>query len=125
MGNRYSPVYFVTSASYDESTGWSLAINGTPSISEHSKFVIRFAPGVSVPSGVASNTPVNIVVNGTTYAVKDKYGEPLKFSELPLSRINNSYFSPRLAIVGGVGSEVTSEETTYYYIAFNLPVPII
>ena len=125
MINNYHPVYFVTSAEYDESIGLSLTINGNPSISEHSKFVIRFAPNIKVPDGVPANASVNIVVGGTTYAVKDKYGEPLKFSELPLSRINNSFFSPRCVIVGGVGSEVNDDVTTYYYIAFNLPIPVI
>ena len=125
MINKYNPVYFVTSASYDSSTGLSLSVNGTPSISEHSKFVIRFAPGVAVPSGVPSDAPVNIVVDGVSYAVKDKYGEAMKFSELPLARFNVSYFSPRVAIVGGVGSETSEESTVYYYIAFNIPIPVI
>lgn len=125
MGNFYNPVYFVTSASYSASSGLILTINGTPSMSEHSKFVIRFAPNVSVPSGVPADAPISISVGGTVYAMKDKYGEPLKFSELPLSRINNSYFSSRLAVVGGVGSEASGETTTYYYITFNLPAPIL
>lgn len=125
MGNFYNPVYFVTSASYSASSGLVLTINGTPSISEHSKFVIRFAPNVSVPSGIPADAPISISVGGTVYSMKDKYGEPLKFSELPLSRMNNSYFSPRLTIVGGVGSEVSGETTSYYYICFNIPAPII
>ena len=125
MGNTYNPVYFVTSASYDVSNGVSLVVNGTPSISEHSKFVIRFAPNIAVPNGVPADAPVSIVVGDSSYTVKDKFGEPIKFSEIPLSPFNNSFFSPRLTIVGGVGSETINDSLVFYYIAFNLPIPRI
>jgi len=121
MIKNYYPTYFVTSATLTDGN-LVLNVNGNPSISEHVHFAIRFAPRVSIPSGVGANVPVVLSINGTTYAIKDKYAEDIVFSELPKDRINDVYFSPRFVIVGGVGSSVSDDETSYYYIAWNIPL---
>ena len=117
MNKNYYPTYFITAASL---TGGVLVltVNGNPSMSEHIHFALRFAPRVAIPSGVGSSIPVSLSINGTNYVIKDKYAEQVVFSELPKDRINDIYFSPRFAIVGGVGSD----EDTYYYVAWDLPL---
>jgi len=114
---QYYPVYFVTGATLADGE-LLLSINGAPTIADHTKFVIRFAPNVQVPSGVTASTPVYVVVNGTNYQVFDRFAEPCTHSEIPLG-INNSYYNCRFAIVGGMGVK----DNTYYYVAWNLPTP--
>lgn len=121
MMKNYYPTYFITSASVDDGV-LVLSINGTPSMSEHVHFALRFAPRVAIPSGLALGTPVSIAINGTTYSILDKYAEPVVFNEVPKDKINDSYFSPRFAIVGAVGSTTSDTTTTYHYIAWNIPV---
>ena len=121
MNKNYYPTFFITSASLSNGT-LSLAVNGSPSMSEHVHFALRFAPRVAIPTGVSTSTPVKIVIGGTTYAFLDKYGEAVTYAELPKDRINDCYFSPRFAIVGGVGSSTSEEETSYYYIAWDIPL---
>ena len=121
MNKNYYPTFFITSATLSNGV-LSLSVSGSPSISEHIHFALRFAPRVAIPSGVASSTPVKLVINGTTYSILDKYGEAVTFAELPKDRINDTFFSPRFVIVGGVGSSVDEETTTYYYIAWDIPV---
>ena len=120
MNKNYYPTYFITSASLNNGT-LSLTVNGSPSISEHIHFALRFAPRVVIPSGIGSNTPVNLIINGVSYDFKDKYAEPVVFSELPKDRINDSFFSPRFVIVGGVGSS-SGEEVSYYFVAWDIPL---
>lgn len=120
---NYYPVYFITLATLSDSK-LVLKVNGTPTIAEHSHFVLRFAPGVSVPEGVDANTPVVLEVNGTQYEMFDKFAEVLQASELPLT-LNKQYFSTRYSLVGGIGSQTTSGETpttTYYFVAWDLPI---
>ena len=119
--NKYYPTYFITSASVVDGT-LVLTVNGTPSISEHVHFALRFAPRVSIPSGLDADTPVVLSIGGVNYAIKDKYAEDVVYSELPKDRINDVYFSPRFAIVGGVGSSTSEETTSYYFVAWNIPV---
>ena len=121
MNKNYYPTYFITGSSFSSGT-LSLTVNGSPSMSEHIHFALRFAPRVAIPSGVASDTPVALVIGGVSYAFKDKYGEPVTFAELPKDRIVDTFFSPRFAIVGGVGSSTSEEETSYYYIAWDIPL---
>lgn len=125
MIKNYYPTYFITSASLVDNN-LVLIVNGNPSISEHIHFVLRFAPRVAIPSGLTANTPVIISINGTNYEIKDKYAENLTFNELPKDKINDTYFSPRFVIVGGVGSSVDSSgdepTTTYYFVAWNIPL---
>ena len=116
MNKNYYPTFFITGASLT-SGSLVLTVSGSPSLSEHIHFALRFAPRVAIPSGLAVNTPVVLSINGTNYNIKDKYAEDVVFAELPKDRINDNYFSPRFAIVGGVGS--ASDE--YYYIAWDLP----
>lgn len=124
MIKNYYPTYFVTGASLVDGK-LVLNVNGSPSMSEHIHFALRFAPRVAIPSGVALNTPVSLSINETTVDFLDKYAEPVTFSELPKDRINDNFFSPRFAIVGGVGSSTTTSEetttTTYYYVAWDIP----
>ena len=117
MTKNYYPTYFITAAAL---TGGNLVltVNGSPSMSEHIHFALRFAPRVAIPSGVGSSIPVVLSIGGTNYVIKDKYAEQVVFSELPKDRINDIYFSPRFSIVGGVGSS----DDTYYYVAWDLPV---
>jgi len=121
MNKNYYPTYFITGASLSGGV-LSLSVNGSPSMSEHIHFALRFAPRVAIPSGIASDTPVKIVIGTTTYDFNDKYGEPVTYSELPKDRINDTFFSPRFVFVGGVGSSTSEETTTYYYIAWDIPV---
>ena len=124
MNKNYYPTYFITGAALVDGN-LVLTVNGNPSISEHIHFALRFAPRVSIPSGVGSNVPVVLSINGTNYELKDKYAEQVVFNELPKDRINDTYFSPRFVIVGGVGSTTTSGDeptTTYYYVAWDVPV---
>ena len=124
MIKNYYPTYFITSASLVDNN-LVLTVNGNPSMSEHIHFALRFAPRVSIPSGVAANTPVVLSINGSNYEFKDKYAENIIFSELPKDKINDNYFSPRFAIVGGVGSSVTEGDTpttNYYYVAWDIPL---
>lgn len=121
MTKNYYPTYFITGASVSGGTLY-LTVNGTPAMSEHIHFALRFAPRVVIPSGVASATPVVLVIGGVNYEIKDKYAEPVSFAELPKDRINDVYFSPRFAIVGGVGSSTTDGETSYYYVAWDVPL---
>lgn len=121
MTKNYYPTYFVTGASISRGV-LSLTVNGTPSMSEHVHFALRFAPRVAIPAGVSSDTPVKLIIGGTSYDFKDKYAEPVVFAKLPKDRLNDSYFSPRFAIVGGVGSSIKEDETVYHYIAWDLPV---
>jgi len=121
MTKNYYPTFFITSASLSGGV-LSLGVSGSPAISEHVHFAVRFAPRVAIPSGVASNTPVKLVIGGTTYDFCDKYGEPVTYAELPKDRINDTFFSPRFVIVGGVGSSTSEETTTYYYIAWDIPI---
>ena len=116
MNKNYYPTYFVTGAAL---TGGNLVltISGSPSMSEHIHFALRFAPRVAIPSGIAASTPVVLSIGGTNYNIKDKYAEPVVFAELPKDRINDTYFSPRFVIVGGVGSD----DDTYYFVAWDLP----
>lgn len=120
MTKNYYPTFFITGASVSDSV-LSLTVSGSPSMSEHIHFALRFAPRVAIPSGVAFNTPVKIVIGGTTYDILDKYGEVMTFAELPKDRIADVYFSPRFVIVGGVGSSVSESSTSYYYIAWDVP----
>lgn len=119
--NKYYPTYFITGASVVDGN-LVLTVNGTPAMSEHVHFALRFAPRVSIPSGVAANTPVVLSIGGVNYAIKDKYAEDVVYSEIPKDRINDVYFSPRFAIVGGVGSATSGETTSYYFVAWNLPI---
>ena len=121
MNKNYYPTYFITGASISRGS-LSLAVSGTPSMSEHVHFALRFAPRVSIPTGASTDMPVKLVIGGTSYEFKDKYAEPVVFAKLPKDRINDSYFSPRFAIVGGVGSSVKEDEDVYHYIAWDLPV---
>ena len=121
MTKNYYPTYFITGASFARGT-LSLTINGSPSISEHVHFALRFAPRVAIPSGLSADVPVKLVINGVSYDFKDKYAEPIVYSKLPKDRINDSYFSPRFVIVGGIGSIVKDDETTYHYIAWDVPL---
>lgn len=121
MIKNYYPTFFITSASLSDGV-LSLSISGSPSISEHIHFALRFAPRVAIPSGIAANTPVKLVIGGTTYEFLDKYGEPVTYAELPKDRINDTYFSPRFVIVGGVGSSTEESTTSYYYIAWDIPI---
>ena len=120
MTKNYYPTYFITSATVSGGN-LVLSVNGSPSMSEHIHFALRFAPRVAIPSGVSATMPVVLSISGVNYAFKDKYAEPIVFSELPKDRINDCYFSPRFAIVGGVGSSTSEEETSYYYIAWDVP----
>lgn len=121
MNKNYYPTYFITGVSMNAGN-LVLSVNGNPAMSEHIQFALRFAPRVAVPTGLASNTPVSLSINGVTYEIKDKYAEQVVFSELPKDRINDTYFSPRFVFVGGVGSSTSDDTTTYYYIAWDLPV---
>ena len=121
MNKNYYPTYFITGASLVDGN-LVLTVNGTPAMSEHVHFALRFAPRVSIPSGLAANTPVVLSIGGTNYALKDKYAEDVVYSEIPKDRINDVYFSPRFVIVGGVGSAVSEETTSYYFVAWNLPI---
>ena len=116
MNKSYYPTYFITGA---ELTGGNLVltVNGSPAMSEHIHFALRFAPRVSIPSGVGATIPVVLAIGGTNYVIKDKYAEQVVFSELPKDRINDTYFSPRFTIIGGVGSD----SDAYYYVAWDLP----
>ena len=120
MTKNYYPTYFITGASFARGV-LTLTVNGSPAMSEHIHFALRFAPRVAIPSGVSSDTPVKLAISGSSYDFKDKYAEPIVYSKLPKDRINDCYFSPRFAIVGGVGSSVGEEETSYYYVAWDLP----
>jgi len=121
MIKNFYPVYFVTGASISDGS-IVLSISGSPAISEHSHFAIRFAPGVSIPSGCTADMPVVISIGSSTYAIKDKYAEPVTFAEMPKDRVNCSYFNPRFVIVGGIGSSTDSSATTYYYVAWDIPL---
>ena len=121
MNRNYYPTYFITGASLVDGQ-LVLTVNGTPAFSEHVHFALRFAPRVAIPSGVAANTPVVLSIGGETYEIKDKYAEDVIYSELPKDRINDCYFSPRFAIVGGVGSSTSGDTTTYYFVAWDLPI---
>ena len=121
MIKNYYPTYFITGASV-VSGNLILTVNGSPSISEHIHFALRFAPKVAIPSGLSLDTPVVLSINGTSYDFKDKYAEPITFKELPKDKINDNYFSPRFAIVGGVGSSASQSTTSYYYVAWDVPV---
>lgn len=125
MIKNYYPTYFITSASLSDNN-LVLNVNGSPSISEHIHLALRFAPRVAIPSGLAANTPVILCINGTNYEIKDKYAEPVTFSELPKDKLNDTYFSPRFVIVGGVGSSTDSSgdepTTTYYFVAWDIPL---
>ena len=116
MNKSYYPTYFITGAALNNGN-LVLTVNGSPSMSEHIHFALRFAPRVAIPSGVASSTPVVLSIGGATYSFKDKYAEPVTFAELPKDRIIDTFFSPRFAIVGGVGSS----ENNYFYVAWDLP----
>ena len=89
MNKNYYPTFFITSASLASGT-LSLSVNGSPAISEHVHFALRFAPRVAIPTGVSASTPVELIINGKTYAFSDKYGETVTFAELPKDRINDS-----------------------------------
>lgn len=120
---KYYPVYYITLATLTDGK-LVLSVNGSPTISEHSKFVLRFAPNVVVPSGVVADTPVVLSINGTEYTMYDKYAEVLTAGEMPLT-LNKVYFSQRYSIVGGVGSETTTGDdstTTFYFVAWDIPV---
>ena len=121
MSRNYYPTYFVTGATLTNGN-LVLTVSGTPAISEHVHFALRFAPRVAIPSGVAANTPVVLSIGGVNYAIKDKYAEDVVYSEIPKDRINDTYFSPRFVIVGGVGSTTSEDETSYYFVAWDLPV---
>ena len=121
MNKNYYPTYFIIGASLSNGS-LLLNINGNPSMSEHVHFALRFAPRVAIPSGVSADTPVALVINGVDYAFKDKYAEPVTYVEIPKDRINDSYFSPRFVVVGGVGSSTSESETSYYYVAWDLPL---
>lgn len=121
MIKNYYPIYFITSASIVDGS-IVLSITGSPSFSEHSHFAMRFAPGVSIPSGCTSSTPVVVAVGSTNYAIKDKYAEPVTFAELPKDKVNAGYFSPRFVIVGGVDSSTDSSTTSYYFVAWDIPL---
>lgn len=120
---NYYPVYYITLATLENSQ-LVLKVNGTPTISEHSHFVLRFAPNVVVPEGITPTTSVVIEVNGTQYEMYDKFAEILCANEIPLT-INKVYFSTRYSIVGGIGSRTTTGETpttSYYFVAWDIPV---
>ena len=117
MNKNYFPTYFITSASVSNGT-LILNVNGSPAISEHIHFALRFAPRVAIPSGLALDTPVKLAISGVNYEFLDKYAENITYAELPKDRLNDTYFSPRIVIVGGVGSS----DDTYYYIGWDLPV---
>ena len=119
--NKYYPTYFITAASVVDGT-LVLTVNGAPAMSEHVHFALRLAPRVSIPSGLAADTPVVLSIGGVNYSIKDKYAEDVVYSSIPKDRINDVYFSPRFVIVGGVGSEVSEGETSYYFVAWNLPI---
>ena len=121
MNKNYYPTYFITGASL---TGGNLVltVNGSPAMSEHVHFALRFAPKISIPSGLAADTPVVLSIGGVNYAIKDKYAEDVVYSEIPKDRISDVYFSPRFVVVGGVGSSVSEETTSYYFVAWNLPI---
>lgn len=121
MNKNYYPTYFITGAALSGGN-LVLTVNGSPAMSEHIHFALRFAPRVAVPSGVASSTPIVLSIGGVNYEAKDKYAEQVVFSELPKDRINDTFFSPRFVVVGGVGSTTSDDETSYYYIAWDLPV---
>jgi len=121
MIKNFYPIYFITSASLVDGS-IVLSISGSPAISEHSRFAMRFAPGVSIPSGCTADTPVVIAVGSANYSLKDKYAEAVTFAELPKDKVNAGYFSPRFVIVGGVGSSVESSTTTYYFVAWDIPL---
>ena len=124
MNKNYYPTYFITGASLTDGN-LVLTVNGNPAMSEHIHFALRFAPRVAIPSGVGSNVPVVLSINGVNYEIKDKYAEPVVYNELPKDRINDTFFSPRFVIVGGVGSVTTSGDeptTSYYYVAWDIPL---
>lgn len=120
MTKNYYPTFFITGSSLSNGT-LLLNVSGTPSMSEHVHFALRFAPRVSIPTGASASTPVKLVIGGVTYSFLDKYGEPVTFAELPKDRIVDIYFSPRFVIVGGVGSSTSEETTSYYFIAWDIP----
>ena len=108
MNKNYYPTYFITGASLTDGK-LVLTVNGTPAMSEHVHFALRFAPRVSIPSGLAADTPVVLSINGVNYEIFDKYAESVVYSEMPKDRINDVFFSPRFVIVGGVGSSVSEK----------------
>ncbi len=121
---NYYPVYYITLATLSEGK-LVLKVNGIPTITDKSQYVLRFAPNVAVPSGLTADTPVVLEIDGTQYAMYDKFADVLLASELPLT-LNKVYFSCRYSIVGGMGSTTTTSEetttTTYFYIAWDIPV---
>lgn len=121
MNKNYYPTYFITGASLVDNQ-LVLTVNGAPSMSEHIHFALRFAPRIAIPSGIAANTPVVLSIGGTNYSIKDKYAEDVTFSELPKDGIIDTFFSPRFSIVGGVGSSTSEETTSYYFVAWNIPI---
>ena len=120
MIKNYYPTYFITAAAIS-GDNLVLSVNGSPAMSEHIRFALRFAPRVSIPNGVSASIPVVLSINGASYSFKDKFAEPATFAELPKDRINDCNFSPRYAIVGGVGSSTSEDETSYYFVAWDIP----
>ncbi len=128
----FNPIYFITSATFN-SGKLNLVVNGSPTIANQSQFVIRFAPGVAVPSGLTSTSSVWLTIGTAQIQVKDKFGMAATASELPVNS-SKTYFNPRYNIVGGIGSSTTSSAsgtsetatttttTTYWFSAFNLPI---
>ena len=117
MNKNYYPTYFITGASVVNDT-LVLSVNGSPAISEHIHFALRFAPRVAIPSGLSLDTPVKLAISGTNYQLLDKYAEQVVFGDLPKDGLNDNYFSPRFVIVGGIGSS----DDAYYYIGWDIPV---
>ena len=77
---NYYPTYFITNANLVNGE-LVLNVNGSPAISEHIHFALRFAPKIAVPSGLTSDTPVVLSINNVNYQMIDKYGETVTFKE--------------------------------------------
>jgi len=118
----YNPIFFITSAAVD-GDNLVLTVSGSPSIQVRNVASFVFVRGIQVPAGADATTATVLEIGGTQYNLLDKFGMPLKSSEL-LKFTNQSatYFAVRTPIACGIGSD--GEETpTYHFIAFNLPVP--
>lgn len=116
-----NPIFYITGASV-ASNVVTLTLNGSPAVSDKAVYSLAFAPGVQVPSGVLGTDTVQLSVGGNTYALWDKFGNPMTFSELstivcPCTGL--SVFRPRKLICVAVGTV----SGTSHFIAWNLPLP--